>query len=315
MGRLQDGQWVVEDVNPKTKSGEYIRQDQKFRHAIEVGGKDPPERGRYYLYVSYACPWAHRTLIMRKLKSLEPLIPVSVVSPNMMDQGWSFKSDFKGVTPEPVFSVSHLKDLYTQIDPKFSGRVTVPVLLDKKLLQIVNNESADVIRIFNSAFNEITGNTEDFYPEDLREEIDQLNEDVYHNINNGVYKAGFARTQQAYDKNVQALFEALDRIETHLEGRTFLVGERLTEADIRLYTTLVRFDVVYYVHFKCCYRRIKDYKNLSSYLRRLYTLQAFKETTHFDHIRQHYFYSHVTLNPFRIVPFGPAEDPPFGGLQ
>lgn len=315
MGRLQEGQWIVEDVNPKTKTGEYVRQDQKFRDTIVSGGEFSPEVERYHLYVSYACPWAHRTLIMRKLKSLDPLIPVSVVSPNMMDKGWSFKSDFNGVTPEPVFSVSYLKDLYTQVDPQFSGRVTVPVLFDKKLLKIVNNESAEVIRIFNSAFNEITGNSDDYYPESLREEIDRLNADIYPHINNGVYKAGFARTQEAYDKNVRALFEALDRIEHHLEGRMFFVGEKLTEADIRLYTTLVRFDVVYYVHFKCCYRRIKDYKNLSSYLRRLYALPAFNETTHFDHIQQHYFYSHATLNPFRIVPYGPADDPPFGGLE
>lgn len=308
MGRLDNGKWIVEDVISKTDDGEFKRQEQSFRHQIEPGGKYPPEKDRYHLYVSYACPWAHRSLIMRKLKGLEDLISVSVVSPYMLDDGWSFEDVFPGVIPDSIFQKKYLREVYTKASENFSGRVTVPVLLDKKTGEIVNNESEDIIRIMNTAFNVLTGNKEDYYPEDLKEEIHRINQDVYDNINNGVYKSGFALKQEAYDKNVKNLFEALDRVERNLEGRKYLLGDKLTEADIRLYTTLVRFDLVYYVHFKCNKKMIRDFKNLSNYLRHLYELEAFKSTTHFDHIKAHYYYSHVQINPFKIIPIGPIPE-------
>jgi len=300
MGRLDNGRWIVEEVITKTEDGEFKRQEQSFRQTTVI-----PEKNRYHLYVSYACPWAHRTLIMRKLKNLEDVISVSVVSPYMLENGWSFKNDFPGVIPDTVLGKEFLKDVYTAVNNTFSGRVTVPVLLDKKEKNILNNESEDIIRILNDGFNDLTENKDDYYPMDLRDEINKLNADIYANINNGVYKSGFALNQEAYDKNVLALFDALDRIEGMLENKKFLVGDRLTEADIRLYTTLVRFDPVYYVHFKCNRSMIREFKNLSRYLRELYEIEAFRETTHFDHIKAHYYYSHRQINPYQIVPLGP----------
>lgn len=300
MGRLDNGRWIVEEVISQTDDGEFKRQEQSFREVIEK-----PENNRYHLYVSYACPWAHRSLIMRKLKGLEDIISLSVVSPYMLEDGWSFENNFPGVVPDSVFQKKFLREVYTEVHDKFSGRVTVPVLLDKKAQKIVNNESEEIIRILNDGFNELTGNKEDYYPEDLREGINKWNEDIYEHINNGVYKAGFALNQKAYDKNVKDLFDALDRVEEGLSGKSFLMGERLTEADIRLYTTLVRFDPVYYVHFKCNRNMIREFKNLSRYLKDLYAIDAFKSTTDFDHIKAHYYYSHRQINPFRIIPMGP----------
>ena len=308
MGRLEKGSWIVEDLISTTDDGEFKRQEQKFRKLIENNGEHPPEKDRYHLYVSYACPWAHRSLIMRKLKGLEEIVSVSVVSPYMLDDGWTFQNDFPGATSDDVFQKEFLRDVYTLASPDFSGRVTVPVLLDKKTRQIVNNESEEVIRILNNAFNDLNGNKEDYYPKELHQEIHQWNADIYKNINNGVYKAGFALKQEAYDKNVKELFEALDRIEKHLEGKKYLMGERLTEADIRLYTTLVRFDPVYYVHFKCNRTMIREFKNLSRYLGDLFEIEAFKTTTHFDHIKTHYYYSHKQINPYQIIPMGPLPD-------
>ncbi len=305
MGRLENGSWIVEDVISKSPTGEFKRQEQKFRDTIASNSPYLPENERYHLYASYACPWAHRTLIMRKLKGLERIIPISIVSPLMLQDGWTMKSDFPDVIGDPVFSKTYLKDVYTKVDPQFSGRVTVPILLDKKSSQIVNNESADIIRIMNSAFNSLTGNNEDYYPQHLQSEIDEINADVYDNINNGVYKTGFALNQEAYDKNYKNLFAALDRIDNRLNGRLFLIGDRLTEADIRLFTTLVRFDSVYFVHFKCNRTMIRDFKNLGNYVRRLYDIAAFRTTTNFDHIKAHYYMSHKQLNPTQIVPRGP----------
>lgn len=296
MGKLNQGKWIYEELLPPSTDGEFKRQDQKFRDTISS-----PELDRYHLYVSYACPWAHRSLIMRKLKGLEEIFPVSVVSPYMLDDGWTFIKNFEGVVPDSVFGKTFLRDIYTEADPQFTGKVTVPVLFDKKTNTIINNESAEIIRIFNTL-----GEGPDYYPKKLRSEIDEVNEDIYHKVNNGVYKTGFARTQEAYEKNFLKLFDCLDRIEKRLENSDFLVGNTLTEADIRLYTTLVRFDPVYYVHFKCNRRLIREFKNLSAYLARLYALPAFQETTHFDHIKAHYYFSHDQINPFRIVPLGPS---------
>ena len=308
MGLLVNGKWKVQEVNPETEDGEFHRQKQKFRSCIEEGGEFPPEEGRYHLYVSYACPWAHRTLVMRKLKGLEKFIDYSVVSPEMLKDGWSFKQTDPGVTEDKVFDREFLRDVYTAADPNFTGRVTVPVLFDMKNERIVNNESADILRIFNSQLGAFAENQDDFYPQVLRAQIDEVNEDVYENINNGVYKTGFARKQEAYDHNFKSLFEALERQEKRLEGKDYLAGDRLTEADIRLFTTLIRFDAVYFTHFKCNKQMIKDYKNLGRYLKNLYSIKAFYETTRLDHIKRHYFYSHETLNPFRLIPLGPDLD-------
>lgn len=301
MGHLQDGKWVVENVVPESKDGDFKRQDQKFREGIGPAS----ERGFYHLYVSLACPWAHRTLIMRKLKKIEDLIPVSVVNPKMMDEGWSFDKDFPGATGDRLLNLNFLREIYTTADPRFTGKVTVPVLFHTKTQKIVNNESSEIIRIFNEGFDDLTGSMDDYYPEELRKDIDEVNKDVYQHINNGVYLTGFSLNQRMYEKNFDSLFEALDRIDKRLEGRTYLVGEKLTEADIRLYTTLVRFDPVYYVHFKCNRTLIRDFPNLSAYLKHLYEIPAFKETTNFEHIKTHYYFSHRQFNPYGIIARGP----------
>jgi putative glutathione S-transferase len=302
MGRLVNGKWRVEAVNPETEDGEYQRQVQFFRDEIKEETEFEASRDRYHLYISHACPWAHRTMIMRELKGLD-FIDVSVVGPHMLENGWEFH-DFEGMVKDPHFNARFLHEVYSNIAPDFTGRVTVPILYDKKTNKIVNNESSEIIRIFNTAFNDITGNTEDFYPEKHRSEIDRVNELVYENVNNGVYKSGFARNQKAYEHNVVTLFETLDTLDEMLEGRDYLVGDRLTEADIRLWTTLIRFDLVYYVHFKCNIQHIYEYKNLYRFMKNLYKKEAFRKTTDFDHIKEHYFYSHETLNPFRLVPLG-----------
>lgn len=307
MGRLSKGEWIVEDIIPKSKDGEFMRQEQSFRDIISEEGKYPPETGRYHLYISLACPWACRAYIFLKLKRLEKIITMSIVSPKMEDSGWTFIEDFPGVIPDTVLNKEFLYEIYQTADSNFSGKVTVPVLFDKKTKTIVNNESSEIIRIFNSAFDKITGDNNDFYPETLRSEIDQINALIYDNINNGVYKAGFAKSQDAYDKNVKALFKTLDYVEERLEGRETLVGSIITEADVRLFTTLVRFDAVYHNHFKCNLKMIREYKNLSRYLSDLYSIKAFKETTDFDHIKEHYYFSHKQINPTQIVPKGPLE--------
>ena len=267
-----------------------------------------PESDRYHLYVSYACPWAHRTLIYRRLKGLEEHIGVSVVSPDMLDDGWVFDEGFPGSTKDHLYGATKLRNLYVKADPTITTSVTVPILWDKRTHSIVNNESSEIIRMFNSSFNTLTGNDEDYYPPHLRTEIDALNAMIYPTINNGVYRAGFAKTQLAYDEAVTSLFEALDALELRLEGQTYLLGEVLTEADLRLLPTLLRFDAVYVGHFKCNKRRIKDYPNLSRYLRHAYqSIEAIRQTTHIGHIKRHYYYSHPSINPHQIIPQGPDE--------
>lgn len=307
MGMLVNGKWQVEVVNPKTKDGEYQRQVQHFRKRID-GKEFPLEKDRYHLYISYACPWAHRILIARELLGLEDYLSFDIVSPLMFENGWSFDKD-SGSTGDSHNSVDFLKDIYTIADPNFTGRVTVPILWDKKQRTIVNNESSEILRILNEDFRSIAKSSIDLYPEQLRKEIDLINEDIYHNINNGVYKVGFATTQEAYDKNFDSLFLALSRIEKHLEQKNFLVGDQLTEADVRLFTTLIRFDSVYIVHFKCNKFAIRETKNLKRYLKDLWQRDAFKNTTNFDHIKRHYYLSHTHLNPSGLIPNGP--DLPF----
>ncbi|MFG6666216.1 glutathione S-transferase family protein [Halomonas sp. HNIBRBA4712] len=309
MGLLVDGEWVDQWYDTKKHGGEFVRESAKLREWVgdEEGASFPAEKDRYHLYVSLACPWAHRALIMRKLKGLDALIDVSHTSPLMLEHGWTYRKE-EGSSGDRVNNVSYHHELYTLTDPHYTGRVTVPVLWDTSRSVIVNNESADLVRMFNVAFDALTGNDLDFYPEDLRETIDEVNDDVYDNVNNGVYKSGFATEQSVYEKHVRALFESLDRLETRLDGQRYLAGEWLTEADVRLFTTLVRFDAVYYGHFKCNVRRIEDYPNLSNYLRELYQWPGVAETVDMDHIKRHYYYSHESINPTRIVPTGPALD-------
>lgn len=315
MGLLIEGEWHDQWYDTKKHGGEFVRESAQLRDWVTADGAPgpdgqravPAETDRFHLYVSLACPWAHRTLIMRKLKGLENAIGVSWVSPLMLDQGWTYHEN-EGASGDPINGVDYHRQLYTLTDPRYTGRVTVPVLWDKQAQRIVNNESSDLLRIFNTAFDELTGNRLDLYPADLRETIDAVNADVYDHINNGVYKAGFATEQAVYDQHVVALFEALDRIEARLANSRYLAGEWLTEADIRLFTTLVRFDAVYHGHFKCNLKRIEDYPNLSNYLRELYQWPGVAGTVSLDHIKRHYYYSHDTINPTRIVPQGPLLD-------
>jgi putative glutathione S-transferase len=315
MGMLIEGKWQDVWYDTKSTKGHFKRSDSQFRNWITADGAAGPtgkagfkaEPGRYHLYVSYACPWAHRTLIFRKLKKLEELIGVSVVDYVMLENGWEFNRG-EGSTGDHLFGSDFLYQIYQKADPTYSGRVTVPVLWDKQQNTIVSNESADIIRMFNSAFDGLTGSTDDFYPQDLRGEIDALNAVIYDTVNNGVYKAGFATTQEAYEEPVTRLFETLDMLEARLAKGRYLFGDRQTEADWRLFTTLVRFDPVYVGHFKCNIRQIADYPNLSGYLRDLYQVSGVAETVHFDHIKGHYYRSHKTINPTGIVPVGPVID-------
>jgi putative glutathione S-transferase len=313
MGRLVDGKWSTDWYETRNTGGRFVRAQSGFRNWITADGSPGPtgeggfkaEAGRYHLYVSYACPWAHRTLIFRQLKDLAPLISVSVTDAKMPDEtGWSFTGT-SGSTGDSLNHADYLWQIYALSDPTYSGRVTVPVLWDKERKAIVNNESAEIIRMFNSAFNELTGNAQDYYPPALRQTIDALNARIYDTVNNGVYKAGFATTQEAYEEAATALFESLDWLEAILGESAYLTGDQITEADWRLFTTLVRFDAVYFGHFKCNRRRIADYPNLSHYLKALYEVPGVKETVHVDHIKTHYYWSHVTINPHRIVPIGP----------
>ncbi|TFY68102.1 hypothetical protein EVJ58_g1203 [Rhodofomes roseus] len=295
--------------------GSFNRKASQFRDSLEKGGKFEPEKGRYHLYVSYACPWATRTLIMRQLKGLEEFIDVSVVSPHMGEHGWPFASAdaFPGTDADPLHGAQHVKDLYLRAAPDYEGRFTVPILWDKKQDTIVNNESSEIIREFNSAFNHLLPEEKaklDFYPEHLRKEIDEVNDWVYNTVNNGVYKSGFASTQAAYEQAVHPLFASLDRLEGMIQGKDYLIGDQLTEADIRLFVTIVRFDPVYVGHFKCNIRTIRDgYPAIHRWLRKLYwNFPAFKETCNFEHIKTHYYWSHPMINPHRIVPVGPIPD-------
>jgi putative glutathione S-transferase len=313
VGQLIDGKWSSQWYDTKKTGGKFERTQTSFRNWVTADGAPGPtgtggfaaEAGRYHLYVSHACPWAHRTMIFRRLKDLDGLIDVSVVSPKMPDEtGWSFRTD-EGSTGDRLLGKDFLHEVYTEAVPDFTGRVTVPVLWDKRTGTIISNESAEIIRMLNSAFDGLTGNTDDYYPEALRPRIDEINARVYDDINNGVYKAGFATTQDAYDGAVRTLFDALDWVEGLLGETAYLTGDSITEADWRLFTTLVRFDAVYVGHFKCNLRRLADYPNLSHYLKALYEVPGVKETVHLDHIRTHYYWSHITINPTRIVPIGP----------
>ena len=316
MGLLVDGVWTDQWYDTKSTGGAFKRQDAGFRNWVTPDGAPGPtgqggfaaESGRYHLYVSFACPWAHRTLIFRKLKGLEPHIDVSVVHPLMLDKGWTLADDYPGATGDPLFGKDFMHQIYTQAQPGVTTRVTVPVLWDKKTGTIVSNESSEIIRMFNSAFDGLTGNTLDFYPADLRDRIDAVNAPIYDHVNNGVYKSGFATTQQAYDGAVHALFDQLDQLEDRLSRNRYLLGDRITEADWRLFPTLVRFDPVYVLHFKCNIRRIVDYPNLWAYTRELYQWPGVAETVNMDHIRYHYHASHEKINPHRIVPAGPVID-------
>ena len=314
MGHLFEGVWR-EDALTNDERGRFLRQASKFHNWITADGSPGPsgeggfaaEAGRYHLYISLACPWAHRTLIFRKLKQLEDVISLSVVDPIMGADGWVF-SDAPGTIPDLAEGKSRLSEIYLLTNPKYTGRVTVPTLWDKKKKTIVNNESSEIIRMFNSAFDALTPVRTDYYPQELRPAIDKINALVYENVNNGVYRAGFATTQEAYEEAFGSLFAMLDRLEDILSRQRYLVGNRLTEADWRLFTTLVRFDAVYHGHFKCNLRRIDDYPNLSNYLRDLYQVPGVAETVNLDHIKRHYYGSHRKLNPSGIVPLGPALD-------
>ncbi len=310
MGKLIDGVWHKQELIPETQEGRFVRPESPFRDWIRRDGTagHPAEAGRYHLYVSLACPWAHRTLILRKLKGLEEAVSLSVVDPIMTDEGWHF-SKGPGCIPDSVSGCRYLREVYLRASPRYTGRVTVPLLWDKKEGTAVSNESADIVRMLNAELDPVAGHPErDFYPPELRGAIDEVNAWVYADINNGVYKTGFAQTQEAYEEAYDALFAALDAVEARLAGQRYLTGNRLTEADWRLFTTLVRFDAVYHGHFKCNLRRIADYPNLSGYLRELYQWPGVRETVDFTHIKQHYYYSHAKVNPSRIVPKGPVLD-------
>lgn len=302
MGLLVEGEWVDQWYDTQKTGGAFQRTTTSFRHGIENGGAFPPARGRYHLFVGLACPWAHRTLILRALKQLEDVISISVVEPLMLERGWTF------ATPDPLTGASALYEVYLKADRRHTGRVTVPVLWDKATATIVNNELAEIIRILNTSFDAFTPVRHDYYPADLRGEIDRVNSMVYDAINNGVYKAGFATRQAPYDAAVAEVFAGLDWAEGLLAGRPYLAGDRLTEADIRLFTTLIRFDPVYDGHFKCNWRQAMSYPKLWRLVREIYNLPGVAATVDFDHIKTHYYGSHKTINPTGVIPRGPELD-------
>jgi putative glutathione S-transferase len=306
-GYLQNGQWQRGWYDTRKTRGEFVRTTAAFRNWITADGSSgfKAQPGRYHLYVSLACPWAHRTVIFRVLKRLEDVVTLSVVDPVMHDDGWEF-SEAPGCIPDTVNGFRYLREAYTAADPSYSGRVTVPVLWDRERRTIVNNESSEIIRMLNCAFDAFTPVRDDYYPQALRARIDEINALVYERVNNGVYRCGFAGSQQAYDAAFDRLFSALDELEARLAASRYLVGDTLTEADWRLFTTLLRFDAVYYVHFKCNLRRIADYPNLSRLLRDLYRVPGLAQTVNMDHIKRHYYMSHPHLNPSGIVPKGPV---------
>lgn len=313
MGRLVDGVWKDEWYDTESSGGKFKRQDSVFRNWVTADGSAGPtgeggfraEAGRYHLYVSLACPWAHRTLVFRHLKGLTDKISLSVVHWRMKEHGWTFEEG-PGVIPDPLHGADYLHQVYTAAKHDYSGRVTVPVLWDKQKNTIVSNESADIIRMFNSAFDGVGAAPGDYYPQSLRGQIDALNDRIYDTVNNGVYKAGFATSADAYEEAVTALFESLDWLESLLsDGREYLAGGTLTEADWRLYTTLMRFDPVYHGHFKCNLKRLIDFPHLASYARRLHGLPGIAEIFNLEHAKRHYYESHDTINPTGIVPLGP----------
>ncbi len=315
MGLLIDGVWHDQWYDTGKTGGRFVRSDSAYRHWITSDGAPGPtgeggfkaEAGRYHLYVSLACPWAHRTLIMRALKGLEAMIPISVVHWRMLENGWTFEAG-PGVVPDPLFEARYLHQVYTAADPSYSGRVTVPLLWDKLQGRIVSNESSDIIRMLGSAFDSLGARAGDYYPHALRSEIDTLNSRIYDSVNNGVYRAGFATEQAAYEEAIGPLFETLDWLDARLAGQRFLTGAMLTEADIRLFTTLVRFDPVYVGHFKCNIRRIVDYRHLWRFTRDVFNLPGIAATVNMQHIKGHYYESHRTINPTGIVPAGPEID-------
>ena len=314
MGLLVDGKWQDRWYDTKETGGEFVRKDSSFRHWVTADGSAGPSgtggfkasADRYHLYVSLACPWAHRALIFRTLKGLQAQIGVSVVEPLMLENGWELSAETAAASPTP--DIEYLYQVYQLADPHYSGRVTVPLLWDKEQQTIVSNESSEIIRMFNQSFTDFTDIQTDYYPPALRTEIDTVNQRVYQSVNNGVYRAGFATTQQAYDAALVELFGALDWLEQRLAAQRYLVGTQLTEADWRLFTTLIRFDAVYVGHFKCNLRRIADYSNFSNYLRELYQVPGVAETVDFSHIKSHYYRSHTMINPTGIVPSGPLLD-------
>lgn len=306
MGLLVEGEWKDEWYDTKSTRGTFERKESSFRDWVRADGSTAflPEAGRYHLYISLACPWAHRTLIMRKLKKLESAISLSIVDYLMRENGWTFSPEL----PDHENGRSRLHEVYCLADPKFTGRVTVPVLWDREKRTLVNNESSEIMRMLNAEFNAVGDASLDFYPEALRAEIDKVNEFIYASINNGVYRCGFATTQEAYAEAFEKLFSALDQIDKRLAHQRYLVGDQISEADWRLFTTLVRFDAVYVGHFKCNLRRIADYPHLSGYLRELYQVPGIAETVDFTHIKNHYYQSHVQINPTGVVPIGPKLD-------
>ncbi|SDD77669.1 putative glutathione S-transferase [Paracoccus isoporae] len=316
MGQLVDGVWKDEWYDTESTGGRFKRTTTAWRNWVTPDGTAGESgeggfaagSGRYHLYVSLACPWAHRALIFRAIKGLEDHISVSVVHPDMLKEGWEFRTDFPGATGDELFGAAYLRDIYLRADPDASGRVTVPVLWDKQQNTIVSNESAEIIRMFNSAFNGLTGNADDYYPEALRGRIHEINDRVYDTVNNGVYKAGFATSQEAYDEAVRPLFDSLDWLEGILAENRYLTGETLTEADWRLFTTAVRFDPVYHTHFKCNRAWLREYPNLWGWTRELYQMPGVAGTVDFDHIGRHYHYSHDMINPHRIIPINPQID-------
>ncbi|MEF3048151.1 glutathione S-transferase family protein [Pseudotabrizicola sp. L79] len=316
MGLLVNGEWHDTWYETDKSGGAFVRTDAAFRNWVTADGAAGPsgqggfraESGRYHLYVSYACPWAHRTLIFRALKGLQDHIDVSVVHPDMLSDGWTFATDFPGTTGDRQFGLPFLRDIYTRAMPDVSGRVTVPILWDKQTNTIVSNESSEIIRMFNSAFDGLTGDLQDFVPQALRPAMAEVNSRIYATVNNGVYRAGFATSQSAYDEAVAALFDTLDWLEDRLSRQRYLMGTQITEADWRLFPTLIRFDPVYHGHFKCNRRRIVDYPHLWAYTRELYQWPKVAATVHVDHFMRHYHFSHQTINPHRIVPVGPEID-------
>jgi len=315
MGLLVDGVWQDEQHSTRTPGGRFVRPTTRFRNWVTQDGSPGPTgeggfaaaRGRYHLYVALPCPWAHRTVIMRMLKGLEDVVSMSVLEPLYGPHGWRFGTS-PGTTPDSVNGASELAEIYLRADPRYTGRVSVPGLWDRERRTIVNNESAEIIRMLNGAFGRFTNVRTDYYPPALREEIDRVNALVYENVNNGVYRAGFATAQEAYEEAFHAVFGALDELERRLSRQRYLVGADITEADWRLFTTLVRFDAVYYSHFKCNLRRIIDYPNLSNYLRDLYQQEGVAATVNMDHIKRHYYGSQRHVNPTGIVPLGPQLD-------
>lgn len=315
MGILIDGQWQNTWYPTEETQGRFIRSAAQFRNWITADGSAGPsgragfqaEAGRYHLYVSYACPWANRTLIFRKIKGLEKIISLSVVHWHMAEEGWTFSND-EGVIADPIFNAPYLRDIYLKANKNYSGRVTVPVLWDKKTNTIVSNESSEIIRMFNNAFDDLGAADGDYYPEKLRNEIEIVNTRIYDTVNNGVYKAGFATTQEAYEEAVIPLFESLDWLEHKLTTQRYLTGNQITEADWRLFTTLIRFDPVYVGHFKCNMKRLIDYPNLWAYTRDLYQQPGVAETINMVHIKNHYYVSHTSINPSGVVPLGPVID-------